>query len=73
MRLKIRSKDGKGILVERDGTKYTRKASAEQRSPKVKAIQGCIKAKTEGKSAESREEWQEIFKEKAKECKEEID
>lgn len=69
----IREKDGEGILVERDGTKYTRKASADHRSAKVRAMQGCVKSKTEGLSAGSREDWQDIFSEKVQECKVELE
>lgn len=68
----IRAKEGRGILVERDGVKFTRKASADQRSPRVKAHQACVRVKAEGESAENRKDWQERFKQINKECKREL-
>lgn len=68
----VRHKNGKGILVNRDGTIYSRKASADQKSPKLKALQACVSNKTEGVNANSREEYRKIFTRASKECQEEV-
>lgn len=68
----LRAKNKKGIIVERDGTKYSRKSSAEQKSPKLRALQACIRVKSKGETANSREEWQSMFSKFSKKCKEEL-
>lgn len=68
----LREKNGKGIVVDRDGSEYSRKASADQSSPKVKALQGCIRENSQGLTAGSREEYQDMFKRIVKNCKEEV-
>lgn len=68
----LREKNSRGIVVDRDDTQYSRKASADQSSPKVKALQGCIRENSQGLRANSREEYQDMFKRIVKNCKEEV-
>lgn len=71
--MKLREKNEKGLLTDREGTKYSRKSGADQNSPKLRALQACIKVRTKGKSADSRKEWQEMFSRASKKCKEEVE
>lgn len=70
--MELRVKDGKGIVTEREGTRFSRIATAEHKSPRVKALQGCVADRTKGKSADDREGWQQTFSKASKECKEEL-
>lgn len=70
--MKLKEKNGKGIVTDREGTRFSRKASAEQKSPRLKAFQACMRDKTEGVSKGSRSEYQDFFKEKSRECKDEV-